>query len=32
MFLRQNGVPQAQSLAGGVETWALTIDPAMARY
>jgi len=32
MWLRERGVASAQSLAGGVEAWALSVDPAMARY
>lgn len=32
MYLRQNGVPHALSLAGGVEQWAIAIDPTMPRY
>ncbi len=32
MYLRENGVTSAVSLAGGVEQWAISIDPAMARY
>jgi rhodanese-related sulfurtransferase len=32
MFLRSRGVKQAQSMAGGVEEWALRVDPNMERY
>ncbi len=32
MWLRENGFPQAQSMAGGIEAWALEIDPTIARY
>ena len=32
LYLRQKGIAQARSLEGGVEAWALTVDPAMARY
>ncbi|TWT96004.1 putative adenylyltransferase/sulfurtransferase MoeZ [Botrimarina colliarenosi] len=31
-WLRENGVPQAQSLAGGVDAWATEIDPTLPRY
>jgi rhodanese-related sulfurtransferase len=31
-WLRNNGVPTAQSLAGGVEAWAVEIDPSLPRY
>jgi rhodanese-related sulfurtransferase len=31
-WLRQQGYAQAVSLAGGIDAWARTIDPAMARY
>lgn len=31
-WLRSNGVPQAQSLAGGIERWAVEIDPSLPRY
>jgi rhodanese-related sulfurtransferase len=31
-FLRQRGLPQVWSLAGGIEAWAVEIDPTMARY
>lgn len=32
MYLRENGVSTAQSLAGGVEEWARAIDRGMPRY
>lgn len=32
MWLRENGFPQAQSLAGGIDAWSRTVDPALARY
>lgn len=32
MYLRDQGVAGARSLAGGVEAWAEAVDPAMARY
>ena len=31
-WLRQNGVPQAQSMAGGIDDWAVEIEPGMERY
>jgi len=31
-FLRQRGLSHVWSLAGGVEDWAVEMDPAMARY
>jgi rhodanese-related sulfurtransferase len=31
-YLRQAGLGRATNLRGGVEAWALTVDPAMARY
>lgn len=31
-FLREHGVAHATSLRGGVEGWALTVDPDMPRY
>jgi rhodanese-related sulfurtransferase len=32
LWLRQRGFPQAASLAGGIDEWALTIEPGLARY
>lgn len=32
LFLRQQGVETATSLAGGVDLWAVEVDTAMARY
>jgi rhodanese-related sulfurtransferase len=32
MWLRQQGFEQAQSLAGGIDAWSCSIDPAMPRY
>jgi rhodanese-related sulfurtransferase len=32
MYLRENGVASAVSLAGGVEQWASSIDPSMPKY
>ncbi|HEX3997907.1 MAG TPA: rhodanese-like domain-containing protein [Pirellulales bacterium] len=31
-WLRQNGYPNAQSMAGGIDAWALEIEPGMRRY
>ena len=31
-WLRKEGFEQAQSLAGGVDAWAVRIDPRMPRY
>jgi rhodanese-related sulfurtransferase len=31
-FLRAHGLAHATSLSGGVEDWALTVDPTMPRY
>ena len=31
-WLRENGAPHAQSLAGGVDAWAVQIDPNLPRY
>ena len=31
-YLRENGVPQAQSMAGGIDAWATEIEPGMDRY
>ena len=31
-WLRENGYPQAQSMAGGIDVWALEIEPGMKRY
>lgn len=32
MWLRQQGFPRAQSMAGGIDQWAAEIDPTLARY
>ncbi len=32
MWLRQQGYPQAQSMAGGIDQWSLQIDPTIPRY
>ncbi len=31
-WLREQGFAQAQSMAGGIEQWAVEIEPGMARY
>jgi rhodanese-related sulfurtransferase len=31
-WLRENGFPQAQSMAGGIDSWATEISPGMPRY
>ena len=31
-WLRQNGFPQAQSLAGGIDAWSVHVDPKLPRY
>jgi len=31
-WLRQQGVENCQSLAGGIDFWSLTIDPTVKRY
>lgn len=32
MWLRGQGFTQAKSMAGGIDDWALTIDPSLVRY
>ncbi len=32
MFLRQQGVPQARTLSGGIDAWAKKIDPKVGIY
>jgi len=32
LWLRQQGFENVQSLAGGIEEWSRTIDPAIPRY
>jgi rhodanese-related sulfurtransferase len=32
IWLRQQGFAQAQSMAGGIDRWAIEVDPAMTRY
>ena len=31
-WLRQQGFPKAQSMAGGIDQWAIEIDPSLPRY
>lgn len=31
-WLRQQGFPKAVSMAGGIDAWAIEIEPGMARY
>ena len=31
-WLHSNGFPQAQSMAGGIDAWAMEIDPSLNRY
>ncbi len=31
-WLRNNGFPTAQSMAGGIDAWSLQIDPSVPRY
>ena len=31
-YLRQAGIPNVQSLSGGIDAWSQTIDPAVPRY
>lgn len=31
-YLRERGFPQVQSMTGGIEAWALEVDPATPRY
>lgn len=32
MWLRSNGFPRAVNLAGGIDAWAVTVQPDMHRY
>ena len=32
VWLRNQGFEQTQSLRGGIDAWAASIEPAMARY
>jgi len=32
VFLRERGYAETQSMAGGVDVWAQSINPSMARY
>ncbi len=31
-WLRQQGFDKAQSVAGGIDSWSLTVDPTVPRY
>ena len=31
-ILRDNGFPQAYNLAGGIDAWAVEVDPSLPRY
>lgn len=31
-WLRENGFPTAQSMAGGIDAWSVAIDPSLRRY
>jgi adenylyltransferase/sulfurtransferase len=31
-WLRQQGFPKVQSMAGGIDQWAVEIDPSLPRY
>jgi rhodanese-related sulfurtransferase len=31
-WLRANGFPRVQNMAGGIDAWAVQIDPALPRY
>jgi adenylyltransferase/sulfurtransferase len=31
-YLRANGFPQVSNVAGGIDAWAVEIDPALPRY
>ncbi len=31
-WLRQNGFPNSQNIAGGIDAWSLEIDPTISRY
>lgn len=31
-FLRKSGFPQVSNIAGGIEAWALEVDPSLRRY
>jgi rhodanese-related sulfurtransferase len=32
MILRQAGIENARSLAGGIDRWAMSVDPSLPRY
>ena len=31
-WLREQGLEQCQSMAGGIDAWSVTVDPAVPRY
>lgn len=31
-WLRQQGIPNVQSMEGGIDAWSVFVDPAVARY
>lgn len=31
-WLRQQGFPKAQSMSGGIDQWAIDVDPSLPRY
>ena len=31
-WLRQQGIPNVQSMDGGIDVWSLTVDPSVPRY
>ncbi|MEX2115200.1 MAG: rhodanese-like domain-containing protein [Pirellulales bacterium] len=31
-WLREQGLPQAQSMAGGIDRWSQVVDPSVPRY
>lgn len=31
-WLREQGVPTCQSMAGGIDAWSATVDPSVPRY
>ena len=31
-WLREQGVPGCQSMAGGIDAWSATVDPSVPRY
>ena len=31
-WLREQGIAECQSMAGGIDAWSVTVDPAVPRY